>query len=274
MTKKICTPVELFRSYSPMFPFRYLAKYFLQQISGTGKPEEESFYADFYNQVLKNGTQPPRWIEAARINLHNNKNLLRTNSFGAGSRQKRRNPTVGEMARTVTISSRHGALLFRMARHYKPAKIIELGTAMGISTLYLAAGNTEADIITVEGNPQLASLAGETFRIHGSEKIHLVNKPFDEVIDQLTAETGKGSLIYIDGNHTYEATLRYYHAFTANTNTNMILVFDDINWSGGMMDAWNHIRSSISQGVIIDLFHLGIVFCGNGLEKKEYRVRY
>lgn len=257
-----------------MFLFRYLVKYILQQISGTEKPEEESFYAGFHYHVLKNGTQPPGWIEAARINLYNNKNLLRVNSFGAGSRQGRKSQTVGAMARTVSIPFRHGALLYRMAKHYKPAKIIELGTAMGISTLYLAAGNPEAAIVTVEGNPQLASLAMENFRIHNSEKIRLVNKPFDEVIDQLAEEAGAGTLIYIDGNHTCEATLRYYRAFTADASTNMILVFDDINWSEGMMDAWNHIRNSIRQGVIIDLFHLGIVFYGTGMEKKEYRVRY
>lgn len=258
----------------PMFPIRYLAKYILQQISGKGKPEEENFYSDFYNQVLKDDAIPPVWIEDARANLYRSKDIISVNNFGAGTRQKKNNKTIGEMARTISISSRHGALLLRMARYYKPAKIIELGTAMGISTLYLAAGNPEADIYTVEGNSQLASLALENFRILSSDKIHLINKPFDEVIDQLAAETGVGTLIYIDGNHTYEATLRYYHAFTANTSTNMILVFDDINWSGGMMDAWNHIRNNLPRGVIIDLFHLGIVFYGTGLEKREYRMRY
>lgn len=257
-----------------MFPFRYLAKYILQQISGTGKPEQEDLYAGFYNQVLKNDTRPPTWIEEARVSLYNNKNLLKTTSCGAGSRIKRRNQTVGEMARTVSISSRHGALLFRMARHYKPRKMIELGTAMGISTLYLAAGNPEADILTVEGNPQLASLAMENFRNYGSDRIRLVNKSFEEVIGQLAAKADTGTLVYIDGNHTCEATLRYYQAFTANKTKEMILIFDDINWSAGMMDAWKHIRKNLTQGVIIDLFHLGIVFCRNGLEKQEYRVRY
>jgi predicted O-methyltransferase YrrM len=257
-----------------MFPFKYLAKGLVHQFSGIVKPEGSNLYVDFYNQVLKNDAPPPALIEKARINLYNNKDLLNTNDFGAGTRLRRKNQTVGEMARTVSISAHHGALLFRMARHYKPRKMIELGTAMGISTLYLAAGNPEADIITVEGNPQLASLAMENFRNHGSDKIQLVNKLFDEVIDQLAAEADTGTLVYIDGNHTCEATLSYYQAFTANKTKEMILIFDDINWSAGMMDAWNYIRDNLSQGIIIDLFHLGIVFYGKGFEKQEYRVRY
>ncbi len=258
----------------PMFAFRYLVKCLLHQFSGTAKPEDDHFFSGFYNQVLKSDTPPPGSIEEARVSLYNNKTIVNTNYFGAGSRMRRKHQTVGEMARTVSISSRNGALLFRMARHYKPGKIIELGTAMGISTLYLAAGNPEAAVITVEGNPQLATLAKENFRIHGSDKIHLVNQSFEAVIGQLAAESGTGALVYIDGNHTCEATLSYYQAFTANKSASLILIFDDINWSAGMMDAWNHIRKNLSQGVIIDLFHLGIVFCGNGVEKKEYKVKY
>ena len=257
-----------------MFPFRYLAKCLEHQFSGTAKPEGDNFYSGFYSHVIKNDTPPPNSIEEARVSLYNNRNLLNTNNFGAGTRLKRKNQTVGEMAGTVSVSCRHGALLFRMARYYKPRKMIELGTAMGISTLYLAAGNPEADITTVEGNSQLASLALENFRNYGSDKIHLVNNSFEEVIGQLAAEAVTGTLVYIDGNHTCEATLRYYQAFTENKSTDLILIFDDINWSAGMMDAWNHIRKNLSQGVIIDLFHLGIVFYGNGLEKKEYKVKY
>lgn len=257
-----------------MFPFRYLVKCLVHKFSGTANPEDDNFYSGFYNQVVENDTPPPGSIEEARANLFNNKNLINTNYFGAGSRLKRKNQTVGEMARTVSISMHHGSLLFRMARHYKPRKIIELGTAMGISTLYLAAGNPEADITTVEGNPQLASLAIENFRNYGSDKIRLLNKSFEEVIGQLATEVCTGTLVYIDGNHTCEATLSYYQAFTANKSTHLILIFDDINWSAGMMDAWNHIRKNLRQGVIIDLFHLGIVFYRNGVEKKEYKVKY
>ncbi|MFO7370599.1 MAG: class I SAM-dependent methyltransferase [Bacteroidales bacterium] len=257
-----------------MFPFRYLVKCLVHKFSGTAKPEDDNFYSGFYNQVLKIDTTPPGSIEEARANLYNNKNLIIANHIGAGSRMKRKNQTVGEMAGTVSISAHHGALLFRMAQHYKPRKIIEMGTAMGISALYLAAGNPEADITTVEGNPQLASLAMENFKNYGSDRIHLLNKSFEEVIDQLAAEAGTGTLVYIDGNHTCEATLSYYQAFTANKSTDLILIFDDINWSAGMMDAWDHIRKNLSQGVIIDLFHMGIVFYGNGVEKKEYKVRY
>jgi predicted O-methyltransferase YrrM len=125
----------------------------------------------------------------------------------------------------------------------------------------------------VEGNPKLAELASQNFRINRIKNITVINSSFDDVLPQLANYIGPGDMVYIDGNHTAEATWRYYSAFTAK-GKNPILVFDDINWSHDMRSVWKKIHSHASQGIIIDLFHMGIYFNNIQSPKQIFRFNY
>jgi predicted O-methyltransferase YrrM len=219
------------------------------------------FIDDFQIHVLNDALLNADYekIEKRRSVLLLDNALLPSADFGAGSKKKRINRTIGEVTRIASVSERNGRLLYRMANHYNPSHIIELGTAAGISTQYLATGNPLAEVITVEGNPNLAEVASKNFRINRIKNITVINSSFDDVLPQLVNYIKPGDLVYIDGNHTAEATWRYYTAFTA-MGKNPILIFDDINWSRDMRSAWKKIQRHASQGVIVDLFHMGIYF--------------
>ena len=212
-------------------------------------------------------------IENRRSALLHDTTLLPSAEFGAGSKKKGKNRTVGEITRIASVNDRYGRLLYRLAKYYKPPHIIELGTAAGISTQYLAKGNPSAEVITVEGNPNLAEVASQNFRINRIKNITVINSSFDEVLPQLTNYIKPGDLVYIDGNHTAEATWRYYSAFT-ESGRNPILVFDDINWSYDMRSVWKKIRSHARYGFIIDLFHMGIYFSDSKAPKQIIRINY
>jgi hypothetical protein len=51
-------------------------------------------------------------------------------------------------------------------------------------------------------------------------------------------------LAFIDGDHTFEGTLRYHAAARATMPAGSMLVFDDIDWSDGMREAWKKIAAS------------------------------
>ncbi len=212
-------------------------------------------------------------IEERRSVLLRDITLLPSVDFGAGSKKKRISRTVGEVTRIASVNERKGRLLYRMAGHYNPAHIIELGTAAGISTQYLAMGNPRSEIITVEGNPRLAEVASQNFRINRIKNITVINSSFDDVLPRLANYIMPGDLVYIDGNHTAEATWRYYTAFTG-TGKNPILIFDDINWSHDMRAAWKKIRSHARQGIIVDLFHMGIYFTNVESPGQIFRINY
>jgi predicted O-methyltransferase YrrM len=212
-------------------------------------------------------------IENRRSILIQDATPLPSVDFGAGSKKKHANRTIGDITRITSVNDRYGRFLYRLARYYNPSHIIELGTAAGISTQYLATGNPQAEVITVEGNPNLAEVASRNFRINRIKNITTINSSFDDVLPQLVKYIVPGDLVYIDGNHTAEATWRYYSAFTA-MDKNPILVFDDINWSHDMRSAWKKICSQAGRGVIIDLFQMGICFNNIQSPKQIFRINY
>lgn len=178
------------------------------------------------------------------------------------------------MTRVASVSPKYGQLLYRLAGYYKPSLIIELGTALGISTMYLAMGNPKCRVITVEGNCQLAGIALENFAACNLKNITLMNSSFDDALVRLVPECGTRNLIFIDGNHTFKATLQYFETFMNMAGSSNIFVFDDINWSYDMMRAWKSINGSAASGLVVDLFQMGILFQGQGNGNHKFRVRY
>jgi predicted O-methyltransferase YrrM len=237
--------------------------------------QNNQFVHDFVQNILHHPMEPSvrSPIEKYRVEVYRNKTLLDTPDPGAGTRSRCKKRSIGDMARVASVSPKYGRLLYNLARFYWPDRIIELGTGVGISTLYLAAGNPEARVITVEGNPQLAAVASGNFTARGLKNITLIQNSFDHALPQLTSNGHTISLFFIDGNHTLEATLRYYHLLGKNTGLANIFVLDDLNWSRQMSESWKIIHRE-SSGIIIDLFHMGIIFHRYGDIQQKLRFRY
>jgi len=81
-------------------------------------------------------------------------------------------------------------------------------------------------------------------------------------------------MIFVDGNHTYKATVRYFNAFKGIHCNSIIMIFDDINWSNDMLRAWKKIRNSSNTGIIIDLYRMGIIFKFPGLSEQYLQIFY
>ena len=77
---------------------------------------------------------------------------------------------------------------------------------------------------------------------------------------------------YIDGNHTKEATINYFNLLLPKCNENTVLIFDDINWSEGMREAWQHIKTHERVKLSIDLFFIGIVLFRKEQKQQEHFV--
>jgi predicted O-methyltransferase YrrM len=194
-------------------------------------------------------------VKKYRNSLLDNSTPFLKSDFGAGSR--RPGPaTIAAKARQISVNPVFGLLLYRVVARNKPHTIIELGTAFGVSTMYLSSGNPDARVITVEANPQLATMASIAFETYNYGNITVLNKTFEDSLPELSPLISAGTLVFIDGNHTFEATMKYFSFFSEAG----ILVFDDIVWSDGMKKAWRAIRRSPRCRKSIDLFRMGVVY--------------
>ena len=206
-------------------------------------------------------------IENERKKLLVNRDKINFIDLGAGNNSGER--TISEIARGSLSSIRQSRLLFNLVAYYRPVNIVELGTSLGISTMYLASVNSKTKVFTIEGNPSSAMVARNLFKKYGLNNIVPIEGNFDDKLPELLSQLKNIGLAYIDGNHTEEATLNYFNALTNKIDERSILVFDDIYWSKGMAEAWRKIKQDKRVTLTIDLYDIGIVFFDTQLSKED-----
>lgn len=234
------------------------------------------FVFEFITKVKNDASNYPEFaeIELLRKELRQNRKIIHVEDMGAGSvKGNQLNRTISSIAKNAAKSPKLAQLLFRIARYYKPSNIIELGTSLGISTSYLAKGNPNAKVITMEGAREVAAIAERNFELLKISNVEIVHGNFDNTLENVLQSCGKTDLIYIDGNHRREPTVRYFNQILPFTHNDSIVIFDDIHWSKEMEEAWEEVRNHEAVRGSIDMFYLGIVFFrAEFLEKRHFKI--
>lgn len=168
---------------------------------------------------------------------------------------------------------------FLVSYYIEAKKILEIGTNLGISGQYYLNSisinsNSKNDIefTTLEGVKDLCEIAEKRFNeiAQGTTNFNVICGLYDNSLPDVIKTNSKFNIIFIDGNHHYEPTLRYYKQLLSNTSEKCIIIFDDINWSQGMMDAWKAVKES-NYSYSIDLFKLGLIVIDKSSKDKPKR---
>ena len=261
-------------------PFRLAGKYlhyYLTAANGKGHGIHSPFVFDFVVSVLNDRSAYPAYarVEGLRRRLLRDQTLLTVEDMGAGSAfAGTRSLSVAAIARRAAKPRRLGQLLFRIARHYQPATILELGTSLGLSAAYLAAGAPHGRVFTLEGAAVVAAAAERNLCSVGLEAT-VVTGHFDEQLGPLLERLPPIDLAFVDGNHRREPTLRYFDLLVRHAAGSAALIFDDIHWSSEMEAAWTAIKNDPRVYLTIDLFFIGIVFLRDEFKvRQEFIIRY
>lgn len=238
------------------------------------------FAFEFYSNVLKQKipTEEEQTIERIRRKGLKNKNIIEHTDMGSRSGNKRYLRTfksVGNIVRDTSISSKYGSVLFNLVRYFKPMHVLEFGTATGISTLYMAlAQQNDGRLITMEGCSETATVARSNFKKAHVNDIEILTGEFDAVLPLALKMMPQIDLVYIDGNHTKSATIRYFNTLVDHVHNGSIIMLDDIHWSQEMTEAWEELIQKSDVTLSIDLFKIGIVFFKKDLSKQHMILRY
>lgn len=231
---------------------------------------------EFVTRVLFDRSEYPVYHEIDEYlkKLQEDNQVITSNDFKSTSlafdSDKR---TVSKISRKVAIPPKYGRLLLRTVRYYQYRHLVELGTSLGVSALYLSSGNDNSRLVTMEGNPQLALAAGNFLQASGKRHIEIINLPFEEALMCRHEAFEDPDLVFIDGDHRKESTLEYYRYFRSRIRCGFIFI-DDINWSAGMRKAWNTIIKEEKEGVTIDIFRMGIVMIRESITPGHYLIRF
>lgn len=216
-----------------------------------------------------------RKIDIIREELLKSDKIITVKDLGAGSKVFDSNTRkVADIVKHAAIKKKYGELLFRLSDHYKPVTILELGTSLGLSTSYLALGNPNAKVVTIEGCPETSKIALDTFVLANASNITLVNGSFEEILPLTFFDLQSLGLVFFDGNHTKEATLNYFEQCLPYISDDSLFVFDDIHWSEGMNEAWEIIKKHNKVSLTVDIFQFGLVFFKTELSKQDFVIRF
>lgn len=215
-------------------------------------------------------------LKKLRKTLKNSSEEIEILDLGAGSRVNKSNRRkISQIAKNAEKPEKFGQLFYRLCKYLQPKTIVELGTSLGLTTLYFAKASQEAKIYTFEGCPATSKIAADNFQHLGAGNIQIVTGNIDQTLsDTLPTLEAKVDLVYFDANHRYEPTVRYFNECFHYAHENTLFIFDDIYWSQEMMQAWQEIKADPRVKVTIDLFWIGLVFFRKEQVKEDFVLRF
>ena len=252
--------------------------YLIKASNGRGHGIHSPFVFSFIKKVL-NTTTKGDWvnnIENYRAEVLNNKQEIKMVDLGAGAiLQTNKTKKISIIARGSLKSKKYSTLLNRIVAYYRPSNVLEMGTSFGITTCYLAQAMPGGAVVTMEGAPAIAKEALHTFSTLGFSNIQLLEGNFDNSLPLYFNTISTIGFAYVDGNHSYEPTMRYFNLLLNKSNQDSIFIFDDIHWSREMEMAWKEIKEDQRVSLTIDLFYIGIVFLKKeNKEKENFIIRF
>lgn len=252
-------------------------KYFLFSSHKKGHGIHSPFVFNLVLRVFRNKINPDivHTVEMLRKKQISDARSIKMKDFGAGSKKgKKDSRKVSDIARYSSVPEKYGKLLAGLSREFGRSRIIEFGTSLGISTMYMAAANDNATVYTMEGSPAIAEIARENFKEAGLKNIRMLTGSFAEVLQEIENGTVKPGLVFIDGNHRKEPLLEYFNRMVNISDENTVIVVDDIYYSREMGEAWNEIKKNKRVSFTLDIYRMGIVFFRSGMTHHDYIIRY
>lgn len=236
------------------------------------------FIFNMVSQVFRN--KPDKdivlYVEKLRKRMVSDARVIIKHDLGAGSFRKRSDKLVkvSDLARYSSVTRKYGIVLSAMAEKFGKPYMLELGTSLGISTLYMALSSADSTIHTIEGCGETAKIAAENFEQARIRNINLHKGPFDERLPEILDSCKTPGLVFIDGNHRREPLLKYFAMIAGKSDNNTVVIIDDICMSREMRQAWKEIKVHSGVSVTIDIYRMGIVFFRKGMNSNHFIVRY
>lgn len=252
-------------------------RYFLFSKHRYGHGIHSPFVYTLIREVFLNKKQYPEYqiIESHRKRLLQDKTQIAIQDFGAGSyTNNAESRQVSTIAKSGISSKKYAQLLFRLVQYTQAQHILELGTSLGISGAYLSIAHPKTRLVTLEGSHELSAIAKKTFTGCSIHNIEILCGNFNETLEIAIDTLQTIDIAFIDGNHQKQATLDYFEKIFPHCNQDSILIFDDIYWSKGMLEAWEIIKKDSRVSLSIDIWKFGIVFFRTGIVKQDFRIRF
>lgn len=171
-----------------------------------------------------------------------------------------------------SIKRRDGELLFRLANHFKPTRILQIGATTGISTLYLTSYSTTVRCLSLESDPTLAELAKELYTKAENSTIEQCVGSYRETLPRALERLREIDFIFFDLHSEQNSIGQLFIECLKHIHPETVCVINHIHSGKTMRDAWKELQQQPQVSVTIETTSVGIVFFNNKWHKRNYRI--
>ncbi|MEM6316706.1 MAG: hypothetical protein AAF960_03495 [Bacteroidota bacterium] len=193
------------------------------------------------------------------------RNLL-TNSESVSSENGKQ--TIHQLTKNE-IDQTYGQILFKAVHLYKPDTIVELGTGLGIATLYQATPASLTQVYTFEKNTALAKKTRQFFQQFGRRNITIAPLKNVEVLEQNLSEMGTVDFILFNDFDVDEG-LELFEVILKFAQTNTVVALRTPYENSAKMQFWEQMKKHSRVRMSIDIFGLGFLFFRSQQKEVEH----
>ena len=260
-------------------------KHYLTAWNTGGEGVHSPYLFEWVRMVMSDKHAYRVWeeIESVRARMLVSDQVVEFVDYGSGVGRKgegaKGEKRVKDIAKGSLARAKYAQMLFRLVNwlghqlreENRGLTIVELGTSLGVTTAYLAGVDTRDKVYTYEGCEAVAKIAMDNWKELRMSNIDCRVGPIDEV--QLQCSLERVDVAFVDANHTYEASLKYFDILAQKVHEKSVVVMDDIHHSEEMERAWREICADERVTSTIDLYQMGLVFFDKHYWKRNYRMR-
>jgi predicted O-methyltransferase YrrM len=208
-------------------------------------------------------------IEMERRKLHDCLEKL-SYTDKRGVKEKKHTATVSAIVGQEAIKQKQGMLLFRLANYFKYKKILQIGTGVGISTLYLTSYNSDIQCISLEAVPAFADIAKRFLDSEMQATVAIHVGEYQQLLPEALTALQQVDMVYFKSKREQAHTIALFEQVLPHIHSNTCIVFDGIKATQQMRQVWKTICNHPQVTVTVDLYSMGIVFFDPKLHKRNY----
>ena len=164
--------------------------------------------------------------------------------------------SIKQIAQKKIVSEKIGQFLFRLVNHYQPKNGLEIGTSLGLTTLYQGTPSKSFSLTSFEANAALAQFTQQQLIKMGLTQVVIhsgvTNKQVLKKIGSLT------QLDYVLLNELVPITT--IDLMLQKCTTNAVLIINKPYSTIVKTDHWQWLKQNATIPLTIDLYDLGIAF--------------
>ncbi len=181
-----------------------------------------------------------------KIFQNNNESRIRFSPAYIGEPEKRTEEwSLARHMDRISATPKLGSLLLALVHRLRPEKILEVGSAFGVSTAYLLAGcamNGAGHVYVIEKSDFFLSYAPKIWGCFAKYPVTLFRGDALEIASSDLLKNQHYDLVFLDASHNKDDTVRLFNAILPRVTFSGVVVIDDIYWTSQMNEAWQEVK--------------------------------